>query len=162
MGDHNHNEEPSRPWVVDALDPTSLNGHEVDRLGRWVPVLARDLAWALVPPWHASGGAARTRVASAAAAALAGNTRMTYASQWNRFCAWCDRQGVSSHSGRRGLASELGRALKTEFVLQYMSEGAAGIAQGRAAPRPGAGRLLRAAGAHQRPRGLRPALRTTP
>ena len=66
--------------------------------------------------------AARTRVASAAAAALAGNTRMTYASQWNRFCAWCDRQGVSSHSGRRGLASELGRALKTEFVLQYMSE----------------------------------------
>ena len=35
-------------------------------------------------------------------------------------------------------------------------EGAAGPAQGRAAPRPGAGRLLRAAGAHQRPRGLRP------
>ena len=57
---------------------------------------------------------------------------------------------------------ELGRALKTEFVLQYMSEpqlrakGAAGPAQGRAAPRPGARRLLRAAGAHQRPRGLRP------
>ena len=58
---------------------------------------------------------------------------------------------------------ELGRALKTEFVLQYMSEpklrageGAAGLAQGRAAPRLGAGRLLRAAGAHQRPRGLRP------
>ena len=35
-------------------------------------------------------------------------------------------------------------------------EGAAGSAQGRAAPRLGAGRLLRAAGAHQRPRGLRP------
>ena len=35
-------------------------------------------------------------------------------------------------------------------------EGAAGLAQGRAAPRPGAGRLLRAAGAHHRPRGLRP------
>ena len=35
-------------------------------------------------------------------------------------------------------------------------EGAAGTAQGRAAPRPGAGRLLRAARAHQRPRGLRP------
>ena len=33
------------------------------------------------------------RVASAAAAALAGNTRATYASQWNRFCAWCDRHG---------------------------------------------------------------------
>ena len=30
-------------------------------------------------------------------------------------------------------------------------EGAAGLAQGRAAPRPGAGRLLRAAGAHHRP-----------
>ena len=35
-------------------------------------------------------------------------------------------------------------------------QGAAGPAQGRAAPRPGAGRLLRAARAHQRPRGLRP------
>ena len=35
-------------------------------------------------------------------------------------------------------------------------EGAAGPAQGRAAPRPGAGHLLRAAGAHQRPGGLRP------
>lgn len=47
------NEEPSRPWVVDILDPTeffSLNHHEVSRLARWVPVLARDLAWAVVPP----------------------------------------------------------------------------------------------------------------
>ena len=35
-------------------------------------------------------------------------------------------------------------------------EGATGLAQGRAAPRLGAGRLLRAAGAYQRPRGLRP------
>ena len=41
---------------------------------------------------------------------------------------------------------ELGRALKTEFVLQYhvraaaAGEGAAGPAQGRAAPRPGAER----------------------
>ena len=46
-------EEPSRPWVVDALDPTeffSLNGNEVSRLARWVPALARDLAWAVVPP----------------------------------------------------------------------------------------------------------------
>ncbi len=57
---------------------------------------------------------------------------------------------------------ELGRALKTEFVLQVhvraatAGEGTAWSAQGRAAPRPGAGRLLRAAGAHQRPRGLRP------
>ena len=57
---------------------------------------------------------------------------------------------------------ELGRALKTEFVLQYMSEPKLrakvrqGPPQGRAAPRPGAGRLLRAARAHQRPRGLRP------
>ena len=57
---------------------------------------------------------------------------------------------------------ELGRALKTEFVLQYMSEpklraqGAAGPAQGRTPPRLGARRLLRPARAHQRPRGLRP------
>ena len=36
------------------------------------------------------------------------------------------------------------------------SQGAAGSPQGRAAPRPGAGRLLRAARPHQRPRGLRP------
>lgn len=51
VGDRN--EEPSRPWVVDALDPAeffSLNPHEVSRLARWVPVLARDLAWAVVPP----------------------------------------------------------------------------------------------------------------
>ena len=51
VGDRN--EEPSRPWVVDALDPThffSLNSHEVSRMARWVPVLARDLAWAIVPP----------------------------------------------------------------------------------------------------------------
>ena len=51
VGDRN--EEPSRPWVVDALDPTeffSLNRHEVSRLVRWVPVLACDLAWAVVPP----------------------------------------------------------------------------------------------------------------
>ena len=57
---------------------------------------------------------------------------------------------------------ELGRALKTEFVLQYMSEPQLrvtvrrGAAQGRAAPRLGARRLLRAAGPHQRARGLRP------
>ena len=51
VGDRN--EEPSRPWVVDVLDPTdffSLNSHEVSRIVRWVPVLARDLAWAVVPP----------------------------------------------------------------------------------------------------------------
>ena len=38
---------------------------------------------------------ARTRVASAAAAALAGNTRATYASQWNRFRSWCERRGIA-------------------------------------------------------------------
>ena len=36
-------------------------------------------------PLAALDDVARTRVASAAAAALAGNTRATYASQWNRF-----------------------------------------------------------------------------
>ena len=57
---------------------------------------------------------------------------------------------------------ELGRALKTEFVLQYMSEPKLWAKVRRSllkveqAPRLGAGRLLRAAGAHQRPRGLRP------
>ena len=38
---------------------------------------------------------ARTRVASAAAAALASNTRATYASQWNRFRSWCERRGTA-------------------------------------------------------------------
>ena len=38
--------------------------------------------------------AARTRVASAAAAALADNTRAAYASQWNRFRAWCEQRAV--------------------------------------------------------------------
>ena len=41
--------EPARPWVVDVLDPAavaSLNICEAERLARWVPVLARDLAWA--------------------------------------------------------------------------------------------------------------------
>ena len=42
------------------------------------------------------------------------------------------------------------------FCPRIRSLRAARPAQGRAAPRPGAGRLLRAAGAHQRPRGLRP------
>ncbi len=57
---------------------------------------------------------------------------------------------------------ELGRALKTEFVLQYMSEpqlrakvrrGLLKVEQLHALARC---RVLRAAGAHQRPRGLRP------
>lgn len=59
VGDRN--EEPSRPWVVDMLDPTeffSLNHHEVSRLARWVPVLARDLAWAVVPPGTPGDGIA--------------------------------------------------------------------------------------------------------
>ena len=45
-------------------------------------------------PLAALDDVARTRVASAAAAALADNTRMTYASQWNRFESWCEERGV--------------------------------------------------------------------
>ncbi len=44
-------EEPSRPWVVEALDSdgvTRLNGHEVERTLQWVSELARDLAWVVV------------------------------------------------------------------------------------------------------------------
>ena len=69
------------------------------------------------------------------------------AEQWDRFYA---------------ATRELGRALKTECVLAVhvraatARHGAAGAAQGRAAPRLGARRLLRAAGPHQRARGLRP------
>ena len=45
---------------------------------------------------HLAGRARRRRphpVASAAAAALADNTRAAYAAQWNRFRAWCERRG---------------------------------------------------------------------
>ena len=45
-------------------------------------------------PLAALDDVARSRVASAAAAALAGNTRATYASQWNRFAAWCEERGA--------------------------------------------------------------------
>ena len=44
-------EEPPRPWVVEALDPdgvTRLNSHEAERTLRWVSELARDLAWVVV------------------------------------------------------------------------------------------------------------------
>ena len=58
-------------------------------------------------------------------------------------------------SGARPRAEDRIRAA-VHVRAETAGQGAAGIAQGRAAPRPGAGRLLRAAGAHQRPRGLRP------
>lgn len=50
--------EPARPWVVDAMDAAgveTLNGHEISRLARWLPALARELAWAVVPAPETSG-----------------------------------------------------------------------------------------------------------
>ena len=50
--------EPPRPWVVDAVDSTgiqTLNPHEVTRVARWLPALARELAWAVVPEPETSG-----------------------------------------------------------------------------------------------------------
>ena len=52
-GRKQHMAEPQRPWVVDVLDATGmslLNADEASLLGRWVPLLASDLAWAATPP----------------------------------------------------------------------------------------------------------------
>ena len=45
------------------------------------------------PGWPCFDDVARSRVASAADV-LAGNTRVTYASQWNRVQSWCELHGV--------------------------------------------------------------------
>ena len=50
--------EPPRPWVVDAVDSAgirTLNPHEVTRVARWLPTLACELAWAVVPEPETSG-----------------------------------------------------------------------------------------------------------
>ena len=50
--------EPPRPWVVDAVDAAgieTLNPHEVTRVVRWLPALACELAWAVVPEPQTSG-----------------------------------------------------------------------------------------------------------
>ena len=50
--------EPPRPWVVDAVDAAgiqTLNPYEVNRVVRWLRVLACELAWAVVPEPQTSG-----------------------------------------------------------------------------------------------------------
>ena len=68
---------------------------------------------------------ARTRVASAAAAALAGNTRATYASQWNR-CAWCEERGVDPHdSGAAQVAAYLAERADARKLATVQASAAA-------------------------------------
>ena len=79
---------------------------------------------------------------------------------------WAVRQarGLSPTTGSRWLPASEGdcrRRVGSRPSTRGLSAcspttAAAGPAQGRAAPRPGAGRQLRAAGTHQRPRCLRP------
>ena len=85
--------------------------------------------------------AARTRVASAAAAALAGNTRATYAAQWNRFCAWCEERGVADplDAGAAQVAAYLAeraetRKLATVQAFRRPRIAAAARSAGRADP----------------------------
>ena len=71
----------------------------------------------------------------------------------NRFQA--SNQLLRRQPGARPSAEDRVRAA-VHVRAATAGEGAAGPAQGRAAPRPGAGHLLWAAGSHQRPRGRRP------
>ena len=80
---------------------------------------------------------ARGRVASAAAAAQAANTRMTYASQWNRFAAWCDRHGVVDplDAGAAQVAAYLAERAETRKLATVQASAAAIAAAYRAAGR---------------------------
>ena len=80
---------------------------------------------------------ARTRVASAAAAALAGNTRMTYASQWHRFAAWCEERGVVDplDAGPAQVAAYLAERAETRKLSTVQASAAAIAAAARAAGR---------------------------
>ena len=75
---------------------------------------------------------ARTRVASAAAAALAGNTRMTYASQWHRFRSWL--RGARRRRRRRRAGGRIPRA-ETRKLATVQASAAAIAAAYRAAGR---------------------------
>ena len=80
---------------------------------------------------------ARTRVASAAAAALAGNTRMTYASQWHRFAAWCEERGVVDplDAGAAQVAAYLAERAETRKLSTVQASAAAIAAAARSAGR---------------------------
>ena len=80
---------------------------------------------------------ARTRVASAATAALAANTRDTYASQWNRFCAWCERHGVADplDAGAAQVAAYLAERAESRKLATVQASAAAIAAASRAAGR---------------------------
>ena len=80
---------------------------------------------------------ARTRVASAAAAALAGNTRAAYAAQWNRFAAWCERRGIVDPlaAGAAQVAAYLAERAETRKLATVQASAAAIAAAARAAGR---------------------------
>ena len=80
---------------------------------------------------------ARTRVASAAAAALADNTRAAYASQWNRFAAWCERRGVADplDAAAAQVAAYLAERAESRKLSTVQASAAAIAAAARAAAR---------------------------
>ena len=87
-------------------------------------------------PLAALDDVARTRVASAAAAALAGNTRMTYASQWNRFESWCEERGVDPlDAGPAQVAAYLAERAETRKLSTVQASAAAIAAAARAGGR---------------------------
>ena len=87
-------------------------------------------------PLAALDDVARTRVASAAAAALADNTRMTYASQWNRFVAWCEERGVDPLDVEPAqVAAYLAERAETRKLSTVQASAAAIAAAARAAGR---------------------------
>ena len=79
---------------------------------------------------------ARSRVASAAAAALAGNTRATYASQWNRFESWCEERGVDPlDADPAQVAAYLAERAETRKLSTVQASAAAIAAAARAGGR---------------------------
>ena len=80
--------------------------------------------------------AARTRVASAAAAALADNTRAAYASQWNRFLTWCEQRAVDPLAAEPAqVAAYLAERAETRKLSTVQASAAAIAAAVRAAGR---------------------------
>ena len=79
---------------------------------------------------------ARTRVASAAAATLADNTRATYASQWNRFESWCEKRGGDPLATEPAqVAAYLAERAETRKLATVQASAAAIPAAARAAGR---------------------------
>ena len=87
-------------------------------------------------PLAALDDVARTRVASAAAAALADNTRMTYASQWNRFRSWCEERALDPLAAAPAqVAAYLAERAETRKLATVQTSAAAIAAAYRAAGR---------------------------